>query len=90
MCTHNISFHGGKIKIKVSYLEINPFMLSRLFHLNSLDQSIFSLRGSSQFWLLPCFIEMPVVNANSVGADQMPHFAASDLVYTANIPFKGC
>ena len=29
--------------------------------------------------LLPCFIEIPVFNANSVDPDQMPLSAASDL-----------
>ena len=36
-------------------------------------------KGSGQFLLLPCFIEMPVINANSVDPDQMPLSAASDL-----------
>ena len=31
------------------------------------------------FSLPPCFIEIPVVNANSVDPDQMPYSAASDL-----------
>ena len=34
---------------------------------------------SDQFQLLPCFIEMSVVNANSVDPDQMPHSAVADL-----------
>ena len=54
----------------------NPFMLSGFFYLNSLDQSISSLRVSRQFLLLPCFIKMPVINANSVDANQMPRSAA--------------
>ena len=29
--------------------------------------------------LLLCFIEIPVVNANSIDTDQMPYSAASDL-----------
>ena len=29
--------------------------------------------------LLPCFIEIPVFNGNSVNHDQMPHSVASDL-----------
>ena len=52
-------------------------MPSGLFYLDSLDQSIDSLRVSGQFVLLPCFTEMPVVNANSVDPDQPPHSAAS-------------
>ena len=31
------------------------------------------------FLLLPCFIKIPVFNANSVYPDQVPHSAASDL-----------
>ena len=54
-------------------------MPSGLFYLNSLDQSISSLRESGQFLLLPYFIEMSVVNAKSVGPDQMPCCAASNL-----------
>ena len=54
-------------------------MPNGLFYLNFLDQSISGLRVSSQFSLLPCFIEMPVINANSVDLDQTPHSEASDL-----------
>ena len=53
-------------------------MPSGLFQLNSLDQSISSLRGVCQFSLLSGFIEMPVVNANNVDPDQMLRSAASD------------
>ena len=52
-------------------------MPSWLFYLNSLDQSISSLRG--QILLLPCFIEMFVINANGKDPDQMPHSAVSEL-----------
>ena len=34
---------------------------------------------SGYFLLLPCFIEIPVFNANSLDPDQTPRFAASDL-----------
>ena len=34
---------------------------------------------SDQFLLFLCFIEIPVINANSVDPDQMPHSMASDL-----------
>ena len=54
-------------------------MPSGLFYLNSLDRSISSLRVSDKFLLLPCFIEMSVLNANSVDPDQTPRSAASDL-----------
>ena len=41
------------------------------------------------FLLLPCFIEIPVFNANSADPDQTPRFAASDLGLTlfVNVPF---
>ena len=39
----------------------------------------FPVKGmSGPFLLLPCFTEIYVLNANSVGTDQMPHSAASD------------
>ena len=58
----------------------NPFMPSELFYLNSLDRFLSCLRGVwSFFLLLPCFIEMPLVNANSIDPDQTPRSAASDL-----------
>ena len=33
-------------------------------------------------FLLPCFVEIPVFNANIVDPDQTPRSAASDWVYT--------
>ena len=40
----------------------------------------FQIDGVSGYFLfLPCFIEIPVSNANSVYPDQTPHDAASDL-----------
>ena len=62
-----------------NYTDFNPFMLSGVFYLNSLDRSISSRRGVWLFLLLLCFIESPVFNANSVDSDQMLHSAASDL-----------
>ena len=58
---------------------VNPFTMSGLFYLNSLDWSISNSRVSGKFLLLLCFIEIPVVNANSVDPDQMQHSAISDL-----------
>ena len=47
---------------------VNSFMPNGLFDLYSLDRSISSIRG---IWLLsPCFIEIPVFNANRVDPDQ--------------------
>ena len=57
---------------------VNSFMSSGFFYHNSLDRSIFNSRVSGYFLLLLCIIEIPVVNANSVDPDQMPHSMASD------------
>ena len=55
-------------------------MPNGLFNLNSFDWSISNIRGT---WLVSSitrnFIEIPVSNANSVDADQMLHYVASDL-----------
>ena len=54
---------------------INP---SGFFYLNSLDRP-FPVKGvSGLFLLLRWFTEIPVLNANSIGPDQTPRFAASD------------
>ena len=58
---------------------INPFLPSRLSYLNFSDKSICSKRGIWVVLLLPCFIEIPVLNANRVDPDQTPHSAALDL-----------
>ena len=59
-------------------------LLTHLFWVDSstwpLWTSPFPVTGvSGQFLLLPFFIRMPVINANSVNPDQMLHSAASDL-----------
>ena len=61
--------------------QINPFIPNGLLvYLDSLDQPISNIRNVLLVYLLPCFIEIPVFNANSVGSDQTPLIAASDLV----------
>ena len=52
----------------------NPFMPIGLFFINSLDRFI-SILG---VLLLPYFIVIPVLDANSVDPDQTPRSAASD------------
>ena len=56
------------------------FMPSGLSYLNFLEKSISNGRG---VWIVsficPCFIEIPVLNANSVDPDQTPRSVASDL-----------
>ena len=53
-------------------------MPSRLFYL-SLWTGPFLIEGVSEwFLLLPCIIEIPIFNANTVDPDQTPQNAASD------------
>ena len=59
--------------------KVNPFLPSGLFYLNSFDQSISGLRGVWSVFITPCFIKMPVINANSVDPDQTPRSTTSDL-----------
>ena len=47
----------------------NPFILSGIFYLNTLDQSISIRRGVWLVLLLPCFIEIPVLTTNCVDPD---------------------
>ena len=54
-------------------------MPNRLFNLNPLDRSITNRRVVWLVLLLPCFMEIPVLNANSVDPDQRLHSVASDL-----------
>ena len=50
------------------------------FYLNSLDRSISEGKNVwSMFLLLPCFIEIPTFNTNSVDRDQTPSSVAFDL-----------
>ena len=44
----------------------NPFIPSELCYLNPLDGSFSNRMGVVFLLLLPCFIDIPVVNANSV------------------------
>ena len=54
-------------------------MPSELFYLNSLDLTIFSLRGVRSVFIITSSIEIPVNNANSKDPDQTPRSVASDL-----------
>ena len=58
---------------------IHQIMSSELFYHSSLDQSISNCRVYGKFLLLPCFIAIPVLNANSTGPEQTLHSVASDL-----------
>ena len=57
--------------------QINPFMPGGLFYLNTLDRS-FANRDVWSFFVLSCYVEIPVFYANSVDPDQTPHSAAPD------------
>ena len=57
----------------------NPFMPNGHFYLNSSERSISNNRVTCLVLVLPCFIEIPEFNANSVDTDQTPRSAASDL-----------
>ena len=59
-------------------------MPNGFFYFNSLDRFISYIRGIWLFLLLPCFLEIPAFNANSVDLDQTPH---SDTV--CQCPFYG-
>ena len=74
-----MTFHGTFSWINRTNTTLNPFMPSGLFYLSSLDQSISILRGAWSVLIITLFIEIPVVNANSVDPDQTPRAAASDL-----------
>ena len=54
-------------------------MLNGLFHFSSLDRVISILRVFGKFLLLPCFQDIPFLNANSVDPDQTLRYVASDL-----------
>ena len=62
--------------------------LSALFYHTSLDWSISNSRVSGYFLLSLCFVEIPVVNANSADTDQMWHLISIYRLYTAcQLPF---
>ena len=68
-------------------------MPNGFFYHNSLRWSISNRKGVWLTFISPCFIEIPVFNANSLDPDQMPHSAASDLglhCLPINVPFTGC
>ena len=54
-------------------------MPNELFYLESLDRSVSSIRSVRLVYLLLCFIEISVFNANGVDPNQTSRFAASDL-----------
>ena len=73
----------------------NPFMLSGLFCLKSLDRSISSRRSVWLLLFLPSSIKIHAFIANSVDPDQMLHSAASRMQHLIQVypvcqcPFYG-
>ena len=58
---------------------INPFICKMDSSTLTPEQSISNNRSTWLVLLLPCFIEIPEFNANSIDPDQTPRSAASDL-----------
>ena len=56
-------------------------MPNELFYLNTLDKSFSNRKGVWFVLLLPCFLEIPVLNANSVDPDQMSHSGSALFAY---------
>ena len=54
-------------------------MPNGLFYLNSLDKPISYIWGVWLVLLLSCYVEISELHVNSVGPDQTPSSAASDL-----------
>ena len=66
--------------IHFCFLLINPFICRVVSFTLTLWTSPFPMeRVSDYFLLLPCFIMIPLFNANRVDSDQRPHSVASDL-----------
>ena len=54
-------------------------MQNGFFYLHSSDRSISRLRGGCLAFVMTIFIEIPVLNANSIGPDQTPRSVVSNL-----------
>ena len=68
---------------------VNPFMSSGLFYHDTLNRSISNNRMCGLFLLLLCYIEFPLLHANSLDPDQMPYSVASDQGLHCQLPFWG-
>ena len=84
MCTTCNS--GITLNTMLLTVQINPFMPSGLFYLNSLNQSISHKRGVWLVFIITMLLEISVFNANSIDSDQTPRSA----VFTVyQCPFYG-
>ena len=80
----------GSLRVKPKYWDTlflttfvpNPLMLSGHFYLNDLESSIFNRRGVGYFLIIPCFIEIPVLNAKHTDPDQSQRLRCLIWVYT--------
>ena len=66
----------------MNVVNLNPFMQSALFHINSLDGPFQVEEMSDYFSLMPYLKEIPVFDANSVDPDQIPVLQHLIGVYT--------
>ena len=73
-------YHYHIIEITVFYANSVALIRHRVL-LNSFDRSIFNRTGVGLLFIiiLPCFREIPVLNANSVDPDQTSRSVASDM-----------
>ena len=60
-------------------LHMNPLTPNGIFYLIPLDKSVSNRRDSSYFFIIIMFLEVPILNTNSVDLDQGPHSATFDL-----------
>ena len=69
------------MRAEASYLEGGPliWMLPLYLHVNQKSDYDDDMKVPGYFLVLLCFIEIPVLHANSVDPDQTPHSVASDL-----------
>ena len=64
--------------------KFNPFMYSELFTL-TLWTGLFQCKVVWLDYIATLFLEIPVLNANSVDPDQIPRSAMFDLAYTVSM-----
>ena len=65
-------------------LLLNQFVPSGLSYFNILYRSIVSRRGIWVVFIITVFVDIPVLNTNSVDSDQTPRSVASDLGQTGS------
>ena len=71
--------YGLAAECKFFFHLLNPFIPSGLFHINSLDRFVSSIRSAWSVFFITIFIAIPDLNTNNVDPDQTPSSVASDL-----------